>query len=61
MAVLNFMCPVTGRRVDTGLELDPKSFASLPRDSTELACPACEQLHILAGVSAWLGELEPVE
>jgi hypothetical protein len=59
MAVLKFMCPVTGHHVDTALELDAQSFASLPRDSTELACPHCEQPHILAGVSAWLGELQP--
>ena len=61
MAVFKFMCPVTGHHVDTGLQLDAQSFASLPRESTELACPHCEQPHILAGVSAWLGELQSVE
>jgi len=61
MAVLKFMCPVTGHHVDTGLELDVQSFANLPRDRTELACPHCDQPHILASVSAWLGELQPVE
>ena len=59
MAALKFMCPVTGRHVDTGLELDAQSFANLSRESTELVCPHCDQPHILAGVSAWLGELQP--
>jgi hypothetical protein len=59
MAALKFMCPVTGRHVDTGLELNAQSFANLSRESTELVCPHCDQPHILAGVSAWLGELQP--
>ena len=59
MAVLNFMCPVTGKVVDTGIDVDAASFASLPRDRTELSCPHCNKLHILAGISAWLGELQP--
>ena len=52
-----FMCPVTGIEVDTGFELDGRSFASLPREITVLPCPHCKKPHLLAGVSAWLGEL----
>ena len=59
MPTLSFMCPVTGKVVDTGINLDAASFASLPRDSTELSCPHCNKPHLLAGVSAWLGELQP--
>ena len=59
MAVLKFMCPITRHHVDTGLELDAQSFANLSRESTGLVCPHCDQPHILASVSAWLGELQP--
>ena len=59
MPTLSFMCPVTGKVVDTGINLDAASFARLPRDSTELGCPPCNKPHLLAGVSAWLGELQP--
>ena len=59
MAALNFMCPATGNVVDTGIDMDAASFASLPRDRTELSCPHCQKPHVLAGVSAWLGELQP--
>jgi hypothetical protein len=56
MGALKFLCPTTGNEVDTGIDLDPASFASLPREVTPLACSHCNQPHILAGVSAWLGE-----
>ena len=59
MAALNFMCPATGNVIDTGIDMDAASFASLPRDRTELSCPHCEKPHVLAGVSAWLGQLQP--
>ena len=59
MAALNFMCPATGNVVDRGIDMDAASFASLPRDRTELSCPHCQKPHVLAGVSAWLGELQP--
>jgi hypothetical protein len=56
---LKFMCPITGIEVDTGIDLEATGFAALPRDATELKCPHCSESHLLAGVSAWLGELEP--
>jgi hypothetical protein len=56
MAPLKFICPRSGNEVDTGLDLDAQSFASLPRETTELSCPHCDEPHLLAGVSAWLGE-----
>ena len=57
MKPLTFLCPRTGNEVDAGIDLDAKSFASLIRDITELSCPHCPEPHVLAGVSAWLGEL----
>ena len=59
MAALKFLCPETGNVVDTEIDVDVTSFARLPREDTRLACLHCEQRHILAGVSAWLGELQP--
>ena len=59
MAALYFMCPATGSVVDTAIDLAAASFAGLPRDRTELSCPHCNKSHVLAGVSAWLGELQP--
>jgi len=40
------------------IDLDAESFASLPRDATTLTCPHCNQPHLLAGVQAWLGDIE---
>jgi hypothetical protein len=59
MKPLPFLCPRTGDEVDAGIDIDGKSFASLirVRDTKELSCPDCPELHVLAGVSAWLGEL----
>jgi hypothetical protein len=59
MPPLKFMCPISGNEADTGIDMDAASFASLPRDSTELSCPHCSKSHVLAGVSAWLAELQP--
>jgi len=57
MKPLTFLCPRTGNLVDAGIDIGAKSFASLIRDTTELSCPHCPEPHVLAGVSAWLGEL----
>src|SRR6476661_334138 len=32
MPVLRFVCPATGHQVETDIDLDPESFACLPRD-----------------------------
>ena len=57
MAGLRFMCPKTGIQVDTGIDLDAANFAALPREITTLQCPHCNEPHLLAHVSAWLGDL----
>jgi hypothetical protein len=38
-------CPDTGREVPTGLVTDITTFANLPKDKTQLSCPACGQVH----------------
>jgi len=57
--MLNFVCPRTGHQVDTGFDLDATSFADLPREIIRLSCPHCDEPHLLAHISAWLGELLP--
>ena len=59
MPPLRFLCPTTGHLVDTDIDLDVESFAALPSDVTTLTCPHCSQPHLLAGVQAWLGDIEP--
>ena len=58
MAPLKFICPATGNEVDTGIDVDPQSFAGLPRDTISFSCPHCDEPHVLAGVQAWLGDVE---
>jgi hypothetical protein len=55
MAALKFVCPVD---VDTGIDLDAKSFAGPPRDITTLSSPHCNEPHLLTGVQEWLGDIE---
>ena len=54
MGTLCFVCPATGREVDTGIELDPVSFASLR--SEQLGCPDCLGVHQITGIKAWVRE-----
>jgi hypothetical protein len=51
---LKFICPVNGKQVDTDIDLDEDSFASL-HDPTELGCPHCTDPHRLDNVQSWLG------
>jgi hypothetical protein len=56
---LKFICPATDNEVNTGIHLDAHRFAALRRDTTQLSCPHCSKPHLLAGVQAWLGDIEP--
>ena len=51
---LRFICPMTGKQVDT----DEDSFANLD-DGTELGCPHCADTHRLDNVQCWLGDAIP--
>ena len=55
---LKFICPVTGKQFDTGIDLDEGSFASLD-DGTELGCGHFGNAHRLDSVQSWLGEVIP--
>ena len=54
MGKLFFVCPTTGRKVRTDLEMDENSFADLKH--TDILCPECAQKHSLASTGAFLEE-----
>jgi hypothetical protein len=62
MGTLHFVCPKSGREVDTGVEVEPVSFASLV--SEQLGCPDCLEIHQLHQIKAWIADrpgLDPAE
>ena len=59
MPRLKFICPVTSKTVDTGVDIDEDSFAGL-RDDTELGCPHCAKPHRIDEIAGWLlDDIEP--
>jgi hypothetical protein len=59
MGTLIFVCPTTGQRVSTGVEIDRSSFKSLPRTKTSIVCPRCRKSHLLSRIWAWLDSNAP--
>ena len=59
MGTLGFVCPTTGRKVDTGIEVDSLSFTSL--HSEQLGCPECLETHQLSLIKVWVAETGPPE
>ena len=55
MGTLGFVCPTTGREVDTGIEVDSLSFTSL--HSEQLGCPECLETHQLSLIKVWVAEM----
>jgi hypothetical protein len=51
MGSLCFVCPSSGRKVVTGVEVDPVSFESLRGE--QLRCADCNELHDVAKIWAW--------
>jgi len=54
---LHFICPTSGRQVDTGIEVDPISFESLRAE--QLGCPECLEVHRFSEIKSWVGKSEP--
>ena len=52
MGTLCFVCPTNGREVDTGIEVDNVSFATLYAE--QLGCPECLEVHELSRIDAWV-------
>jgi hypothetical protein len=61
MATLFFRCPVTGREVSTGLEIDHASYARIDDDYVGISCPYCKEPHPLASVKSWLEDASAFE
>ena len=59
MGTLGFVCPTTGREVDTGIEVDSLSFTSL--HSEQLGCPECLETHQLSLIKVWVADTGPPE
>lgn len=45
MAKIFTTCAVTGRPIDTGVEIDEASFVRLPAFVGKVFCPYCEKEH----------------
>jgi hypothetical protein len=54
MGRLCFVCPASGREVDTGIELNLESFDTLYGEP--LGCPECLRVHRLGEIKAWVRE-----
>jgi hypothetical protein len=54
MAMIMITCPVTNRKVFTGVETDPASIALVPAINTPMTCPACGKIHIWSVLDAEL-------
>ena len=48
MGTLCFVCPTSGREVDTGIDVDPLSSNSLRGE--QLGCPECLEVHQLSNI-----------
>lgn len=46
MGVLMFICPTTGGKVSTGIEIDPESARCVPSAPIRMLCPLCGAEHI---------------
>ena len=45
MERLFFVCPVTGRKIDAGIESELETLLQIRAEKVRLLCPACGQHH----------------
>lgn len=57
MGTLQFVCPTSGREIDTRIEVDLVSFGSLRGE--QLGCPECLEVHQLSQLKAWITDEAP--
>jgi hypothetical protein len=58
-SVVMVSCPITGRELSTGVELDAATFERLPDIHSQIKCPLCRLDHNWSTREAWLGNPAP--
>jgi hypothetical protein len=56
LGVVMTRCPTSGQEIETGIETDRRSFASLPFFIAIVCCPVCSGEHEFSNKDAWLCE-----
>ena len=56
IGVVMTRCPTTGQEIETGIETDRRSFATLPFFIAVVSCPGCGSEHEFSNKDAWLCE-----
>lgn len=54
MAMVKIKCPVTGKDVPTGIEMDLQSFSSVTLTNNRVRCPHCGEMHTWSKSDAFL-------
>jgi hypothetical protein len=45
MQCLTFSCPLTGRKIDSGISTDRNTFSKIQTAKLRLRCPHCDKAH----------------
>jgi hypothetical protein len=61
MPIILTRCPQTGASVSTGVKSEWVEFATLPRVSIPIHCPACGQTHTWTNSNAWIAGEKPAQ
>jgi len=57
MGILAFVCPATGKRVFTDLEIDQSIYSSILKNRlSRMRCSQCGEPHHLSEVETWLAQ-----
>ena len=56
MGTLVFVCPATGRKVSTGIEMETATPVRSRHE--EVRCPHCKTPHRMSDIGAWIAEDE---
>ena len=59
MGTLVFICPTTGQKTSTGIEMNGQTLLGLRIE--QVRCPDCHQLHQISETRAWIVGEEPVD
>ncbi len=46
MGAISIICPTTGKRVSTGMSMEPDSFSRSVLTGNSVRCPHCRATHI---------------